>query len=75
MTKVTHPVTETFLNVQEAAARLRCHPRTLARWRRPDVRYGPIPLFIGGRVFYSESEITQFTENQQQVSRRKWADR
>jgi hypothetical protein len=70
MTKVTHPVT--FLNVHEAAARLRCHPRTLARWRSLEVRYGPCPLFIGGRVYYAEDEIARFTETQQQAARRKW---
>ena len=39
----------------EAAAELRCHPRTLVRWRA--LRIGPPHTKLGGRILYRRGSI------------------
>jgi len=47
-----------LMNAREAAAKLRVHPSTLARWRSEGA--GPKYVQMGARMMYRESAIEQW---------------
>ena len=47
-----------LMDTREAAAKLRIHPSTLARWRLEGT--GPKYVRLGGRLMYRESAIEQW---------------
>lgn len=44
-----------YLSAKDAAKELHVHPFTLRRWRKAS--YGPKPVRVGGRLYYTRADI------------------
>lgn len=55
------PVLAGYLTAGAAAKELHVHPFTLRRWRHAG--YGPKPVKVGGRLYYTRSDIRSWLES------------
>lgn len=55
MEQATEDVLSGYLTAKAAASQLKVHPFTLRRWRHAG--YGPKPVKVGGRLYYTRAEI------------------